>query len=215
MTSVPEKACKTCAKVLPATPEFFYQQQGKWLQGECRECAKDKARRRYQVTADAVKGQKKRSYASDPEPFKVKGNARYRVRRAEVLAQHKTPEAQARRRASAVRRYWANPEAKRLEGRLWRANNREASRIHSRRSRVKRHAAPGKHTAEDVRRQYAQQQGRCHWCASPLGGEYEVDHIIPLSRGGTDNPNNICCACEPCNRQKHAKMPWDFAGRLF
>jgi len=32
----------------------------------------------------------------------------------------------------------------------------------------------------------------------------EIDHIIPVSEGGTDNPNNLITACLDCNRGKGA-----------
>lgn len=46
--------------------------------------------------------------------------------------------------------------------------------------------------------------GVCVYC----GGRYEtmhVDHIIPLSRGGTNDDENLVTACPSCNLSKHAK----------
>lgn len=37
-----------------------------------------------------------------------------------------------------------------------------------------------------------------------------VDHIIPLSRGGTDTPENLQCTCNSCNWLKGNKMPHEF-----
>lgn len=34
----------------------------------------------------------------------------------------------------------------------------------------------------------------------------EVDHIVPISRGGTDEIGNLRCLCFKCNRGKHAKI---------
>jgi 5-methylcytosine-specific restriction endonuclease McrA len=34
----------------------------------------------------------------------------------------------------------------------------------------------------------------------------EVDHIIPLSKGGTDKPSNLITACFECNSQKRNKL---------
>lgn len=82
------------------------------------------------------------------------------------------------------------------------------------RSRAKRLRAPGRHTAADVRRIYANQHGLCYWCRVPVGDRYHVDHVIPLSRGGSDDAGNLVVACPSCNLRKHAKMPSEFAGRL-
>jgi 5-methylcytosine-specific restriction endonuclease McrA len=43
--------------------------------------------------------------------------------------------------------------------------------------------------------------------------EGHLDHLIPLVRGGSDNPNNIAFACALCNWRKHARTPEEFATR--
>ncbi len=35
----------------------------------------------------------------------------------------------------------------------------------------------------------------------------EIDHILPVARGGTDNPANLRAICRTCNRGKGAQMP--------
>lgn len=55
-----------------------------------------------------------------------------------------------------------------------------------------------------------------HTCQNPSCGAsvavepnllLEVDHIIPVSKGGTSEPNNLQTLCWRCNRTKGAKMP--------
>lgn len=33
-------------------------------------------------------------------------------------------------------------------------------------------------------------------------GKSTVDHVIPRSRGGSDEPSNLVCACSICNQEK-------------
>jgi 5-methylcytosine-specific restriction protein A len=40
----------------------------------------------------------------------------------------------------------------------------------------------------------------CQVCGAPAT---EVDHIIPLSRGGTSRTNNLQAICTECNKQKN------------
>jgi 5-methylcytosine-specific restriction endonuclease McrA len=48
----------------------------------------------------------------------------------------------------------------------------------------------------------------CHWCQALLTLDTStIDHVIPLSRGGLDNANNIVLACEPCNHARGNAMP--------
>lgn len=64
------------------------------------------------------------------------------------------------------------------------------------------------------------QGGLCANCKRkyvPDGIPFEVDHIIPLARGGMHTKENVQALCRPCNRQKGAKMPQEWAaqnGRL-
>jgi hypothetical protein len=44
---------------------------------------------------------------------------------------------------------------------------------------------------------------RCHYCgATACGAALEVDHVVPKSKGGTDDPANLITACYNCNRGK-------------
>ena len=61
----------------------------------------------------------------------------------------------------------------------------------------------------------SRQGNRCYWCCVSLKGiPTEVDHVIPLSAGGSNWPENLCLACRPCNRLKNQRMPLDFVLRL-
>ncbi len=42
--------------------------------------------------------------------------------------------------------------------------------------------------------------GRCSHCGS--GSNLEYDHIVPFSRGGSNEPENIQLLCLSCNRRK-------------
>jgi len=47
---------------------------------------------------------------------------------------------------------------------------------------------------------------KCHYAELrpdiPCSDKLTVDHIIPRSKGGTDNPSNLVCCCEEHNRRK-------------
>ena len=50
---------------------------------------------------------------------------------------------------------------------------------------------------------YGQQEGRCGGCRTSFEfRHFEVDHVIPQSRGGTDHIENLQLLCGHCNRVK-------------
>jgi hypothetical protein len=49
----------------------------------------------------------------------------------------------------------------------------------------------------------------CQYCGE-RGGRLECDHIMPLSRGGSNDISNLTTACFKCNRSKRAKTPGEW-----
>ncbi len=50
---------------------------------------------------------------------------------------------------------------------------------------------------------FGQQEGRCNGCRTEFPFRmFDVDHVIPVSRGGTDHPSNLQLLCAHCNRTK-------------
>jgi len=116
--------------------------------------------------------------------------------------------------ASGRAYYRANRDRLLFEKRLRYAQIPDVLRARSHSMRAARAKAAGKHTAADVRSQFARQKGRCYWCGKKVGLTYHVDHVVPLSLGGSNGLENIVVSCAGCNLKKHAKHPMDFAGRL-
>lgn len=51
----------------------------------------------------------------------------------------------------------------------------------------------------------------CTYCGT-RGGVLNCDHVIPISRGGSNELDNLTTACAPCNRSKRAKTPEEWRG---
>jgi 5-methylcytosine-specific restriction endonuclease McrA len=51
----------------------------------------------------------------------------------------------------------------------------------------------------------------CHWCMDSVSYmNMTLDHVIPLSRGGTNARHNLVVACQECNNRKGSWMPDDW-----
>lgn len=112
----------------------------------------------------------------------------------------------------------ATSRAKKID--LYRKKNRKnyrahpepyKQRAHERRARVL--AAEGTFSGEQVRRMLEDQDCKCKACGDDISDAYHEDHVIPLSRGGSNWITNIQLLCPPCNLSKGDKLPHEWAGR--
>lgn len=145
---------------------------------------------------------------------------RYRKRRPELVRATEQKRDKAKRAADRRAERAKDPErhrailsksfqkhkAKRMaETKAWKGKNKDAWRRHMRPIKVMRRAAEGHFDSSDVARMLIEQGGICAGCPSDISSSYHVDHIKPLSRGGTHWPDNLQLLCGPCNRSKGAK----------
>jgi 5-methylcytosine-specific restriction endonuclease McrA len=72
----------------------------------------------------------------------------------------------------------------------------------SRNYRARKALADGSHTSEETSQMLRDQGGRCAYCETALEASYHVDHMTPLSRGGSNDWSNLAITCASCNREK-------------
>lgn len=96
----------------------------------------------------------------------------------------------------------------------WKQDNKDKVRSYDRKKRAMRSMAEGTHTKEDVLKILNLQKHKCAECRADLRKVgYEVDHIFPLSKGGSNWPNNLQCLCRECNIRKSATDPIAWAAK--
>lgn len=74
--------------------------------------------------------------------------------------------------------------------------------------------AGGTHSPSDIKALFVAQNGKCAYCRTRISRGYHVDHIQPISRGGSNWPSNLQLLCKDCNLRKAAKDPVAFAQEL-
>lgn len=104
----------------------------------------------------------------------------------------------------------ADPEKDRQRSKDWARRNPEQALAISRNKKARKRKAEGSHTAKDISRIRELQSDRCAVCKTELSAGGHVDHIQPLSKGGSNLPKNLQLLCAPCNMQKHTTDPIDF-----
>lgn len=64
----------------------------------------------------------------------------------------------------------------------------------------------------DVKRVLLAQAAECYYCGWPLSiDNATIDHVVPTSAGGGDEPANLVLACRRCNLRKSAFPVWALA----
>ena len=108
--------------------------------------------------------------------------------------------------------YAANTEKDNARNAAWRANNPERLKVthavHRRRLRV----AEGSFTREEVETLLVNQGNLCAYCGEELK-IYHLDHVKPISKGGSNYIRNIVAACPLCNMSKGDKLLGEWQGR--
>lgn len=79
--------------------------------------------------------------------------------------------------------------------------------------RAKKAGAEGSHTAADLEKMKKDQGGVCNTCKKPPE-KWHADHIVALSKGGSDWIENIQMLCLSCNVKKSNKTNEEFLRQL-
>ncbi len=203
--------CVRCGKEL--TPKQRYN-RGKFCSRRCNGDAlridpKLKAERRSVYlaqwrTAHQDQERERQGRERDEHPERVRAKAqRYRERHPE-----KSRESRQKWRAQNpdYGQQWrdANPEKTRAYGRQWAKNHPHQVADKSARRRAKIRSAP---TVEKIDRLaiYHRDQGVCHLCRRKVSIKtFNLDHLVPISRGGAHTAANLRVAHPRCNFRRGA-----------
>lgn len=146
-------------------------------------------------------------------PEKVKNlDARSRESRREI---RKTECAEWRKRnAARVKKWWQEykqQHAERIKENRRRYERENPEKVkankHTRRTRIL--GLDSKIDSEYVKFLKIVQGMKCNYCEQTMT-KYEIDHIVPIARGGDNSNENLQLLCAPCNRQKGAKTDSEY-----
>ena len=112
---------------------------------------------------------------------------------------------------------FSRPQSKKYLKEYWRKLSKEKRQIYTKRGHLNRYVreknALGKFTMEQWGSLLDQHNHKCALCfkKEPFIGQrvdhLTIDHIIPLSKGGTNFIENIQPLCFSCNSKKRATVP--------
>ncbi len=204
--SIAAKICSICRASKPSTLAFFHAVNGK-LRSRCKECHREYIRSFYWKKPHVYRTARKRNYVKHPRiPLsESEKRARNKSRMDRWLANN------ANRKKKLDREYAASHRAEaRKKASKWYRLNPEIAKTHRRNRRARTKGAEGSHTKEDISALRKLQNNKCAYCRSALGRDAHLDHIIPISKGGSNFRNNLQWLCPTCNLSKNDRMPLEY-----
>lgn len=202
------KTCKTCEQTQPLTNFHKSKANLDGLRGSCKSCKKAEDAARYQANIERNRARGLSYYYANRERYAEKFAKKYAENRDQIAERRRLQRLeniwQFKKQERAM--YQKHREKKLAKGRDWARNNPHITRAqnHRRRARLK-NAKTFLVTPKDVKRLYT---SSCLFCGDT--GRIDLDHAIPLSRGGDHSIGNLIPLCDNCNSTKYNKtiMEW-------
>lgn len=180
--------------------------------------ANPRDRRAYKRAYDEAHKEEIRAYyAANRERKSALAKARYQANRQRILARVKSyfEENKTRILQYQAEYYAENTGKVKANVAAYQKANPEKHHHFQNRRRARKFENGGSHTLEQRQAKFAGFGNACVYCGTTE--RLTIDHMIPLSRGGTDDIENIVPACRSCNSKKHDKTAEEFledTGRL-
>lgn len=190
--------CPNCQEVKPATMEYFRPHKASisGLKSFCRACENLISKEYHSLHPEKAYQRGKKYNAKHPE--------RKRISYKKYYQSHVDLQKQ---RAKDYR--LQNPEKAKAANSNWKLRNKPKVAELNAKWRTRVLNADGSYNADDLRQLYEEQNGLCGYCGIRLywsiKRDVSVDHVNPISRGGSNNPDNLILCCMNCNCSKNAK----------
>ena len=187
---------KTCSKCheTKAKSEFRKDKQKKdGLYSQCKTCRKTYEKQHYSTHKKVIQYKRKLAYNDEAKSKKAQYDKKYREVKGEERLKDK-------------RDYYHSRGGKEI-GNRWRFENPLKSKSYLKRERIERQRVKDKSsiTSKQMYNWFLEQTYLCSYCGKSCSGNFHIDHIEPLAKGGLHELDNLTISCPSCNQSKHSK----------
>ncbi len=168
----------------------------------CKDCRKIKIKGYYPKEKYRIEGYQKEYREKNREMLSIKKKKYYIDNRVEKLAKRKE-------------HYHNNKEKCLLSDKISKRKHKDSVRETKRKYR---HAnmekiqlyhtmrrTSGSYVYAEIQSLKVYQQNKCFYCECDISVKYTIEHVIPISKKGTNNIENIVLACKSCNCSKQER----------
>ena len=199
------KICKGCGAEKDLAEFYKHPRRADGHLNKCKVCVRSRVRdNRRERLEQYAQYEKSRANL----PHRVQARQGYREEHKEQISEYKKRWATENKdsvSASRRRHYECNRDEVIVRSKKWAEDNSEKGRLakanHRRKRRAAKHASPGGFTTDEFAALCERYGNRCLAC-SDTEAALEGDHVLPLTKGGSDDIGTIQPLCGSCNRKK-------------
>jgi 5-methylcytosine-specific restriction endonuclease McrA len=206
---VSSKLCRGCG-VEKSLAEFYkHPQMADGHLNKCKVCVRARAQKyRREHLEQYAQLEKARANL----PHRIEARRKYQEEHKEEISEYKKRwAAENEECVSASKRSYCEREREEVLARSkkWAEDNpekvRQAKTNNLRKRRAARHASRGNFTVEEIKLLCESYGNKCLACGD-TEAVLEADHVVPLTKGGSDEISNIQPLCGSCNRKKFVNI---------
>jgi len=194
------KSCRTCKEDLPI--ELFPKAGSGRTKAHCKSCYNKKQRSKYTPSPKILKykNEEERQEAARQRAKEWYENNKERAKER-ISSWQKSEHGKEKRRQARIKNKERQPQ-------YWRAKKKRDKNIR----RVREKNIPPLDFSSITFLEsynnivYNTTEFHCEFCDKPVGSNYWLEHLIPLSRGGNNDLENLAITCPACNLEKGFKL---------